>query len=332
MRTTSHETYRSPLSVESFSELIQAIHRPGENDVITTALSEDDRQSAWEQGRGYCHTCGQPVGRDDMVIEHFGPDRLPTISHETCCTIREGMSSCEIAIAAEIGFWLMMDVQQQGEEQDWPSHRWRQDFEEHWIADRGPAAEQLLRGLHGFQLDHPYVMGSRDELVTSVRRMYINDRERPKYHHWNDDALPWDEKEDWKSYKKRLNAHYDRFKPNRKEDQRNRGTMRQSWKSQVWQQTQGYCHFCREEVSPTIGQMDHLVHHSKGGSAQPWNLLPIHPWCNRYRAAYPGSELTMTFLMGRWMLEQWRADARPDSWQAAALAATVARKNKTRRR
>ena len=261
-----------------------------------------------------------------MVGEIYDPELSPIAAHASCCAIRRGLTAAEIAIACELGLWIMMDIQMQR-----PKQSWRCALELAWVADRNAAAMRLLEGLDSFPPDRPYALNSQSNLILSLRRMYINDRERPKYLHWGSDVLGWDEHEGWAAYKKRLGprgGHYAKFKDERKRAERLRGTVRPSWKPGTWARTNGRCHLCCEAVAFDAGQMDHLAHHSKGGKAAPWNLLPVHGWCNGYRSAYPDSEMIMIFLLGRWLLERCRNWSGEDGWEAGVVAYIVERKQK----
>ena len=329
LSTVNQETfdrYQSIESAEQFVGLLHDIHGDGACGVVVTrpVESPSDAEAILALTNGFCHVCGQLCSASTMVAEIYDPELPPIASHASCCEIRSGLTAAEISVACELGLWIMMDIQMQR-----PKQPWRCTLESEWVADRGAEAMRLLEGLDSLPPDRPYALNSQSNLIVSLRRMYINDRERPKYLHWGSEVLEWDEHEGWAAYKKRLNMHYDKFKEERKRAKQLRGTTRQSWKPGIWARTDGLCHLCCEAVAFNAGQMDHLAYHSKGGKAAPWNLLPVHGWCNGYRSAYPGSEMIMIFLLGRWLLERCQIWSGDDGWEMGAVAYIVKRKQET---
>ena len=320
-------------SPKQFVEILNAINHCEKHESIAILIEQERRVEIWDQTNGFCHICGQKVALESMVAEHYGGDHLPLAAHAPCCKVREGLSSSEIAIACEIGYWMMMDVQVQNKGYDKYKkfkQPWREEFEEEFVLECGIKAEELLEQIAPAHQQRPYLIDSRENLINSIRRMYINDREAPKYSHWDTKVLEWDEEESWQSYTHRLmnkeDGFYIQFKEQREIDKKKRGKVKQSWKPEVWQRTNGHCHFCRKELDQNDWAMDHIAHHSKGGCAAIWNLVPVHHYCNGYRSAYPGSELIMSFLMGRFIIEQIRKPATLNNLEIGLLNYIVERK------
>ena len=210
-------------------------------------------------------------------------------------------------------------------------HGWIMELVDDWLSGCAKKIDHLLNDELAPTISPPYAVNSREELIKSLRWMLINEREKPKYQHWGSGVLPWDETEEWMLYRKRLNVQYKTFAEQKTLDRKRRRRVQQSLKSDVWLRTNSHCHFCREELPIENGAMDHIVPHSKGGSAELWNLIPVHNWCNNLRAAYPRCELVVSLSLGRWVVHKLRENG-PATWITDALDYIVKRKISSARR
>jgi hypothetical protein len=305
------EKLNNLFDVIKFAEMLEIAFKEPICNQLTANLSNDELVSVHAITNGYCHQCGETVRINKMVAEQYQSDSevvyLPV--HQACCTIRNGLSTSVLALALKIGYRLMMHIQMQT-----PKYKdWRPQFETEWCMYQGEFAEKLLKDHSSFPTDEPYSLNSPENLIHSLRRMYIEDRERPKYLHWNSNVLPWNQIDSWKEYKRKLKEHYDTFKVERDQDKK-RAFIGAHEKRVAPSRTSRLCHICRGIVEKG-GEIDHLQPKSKGGNGNIENLALAHKWCNKDRSAYPGSEQAISYLMGTWILRRIKAGVGIGTWE-----------------
>lgn len=85
--------------------------------------------------------------------------------------------------------------------------------------------------------------------------------------------------------------------------------MRSHEYRQIWEKTNGHCHFCGDPVvfekrgwrqgdMDGYWEADHVVQRAKGGSPTVENCLPACTRCNRLRWFYKGEEIRELLLLG----------------------------------
>ena len=317
------------IQVADFVEVLNKMHEPDYVQSMLATVDAIEKKEIWEKSHGFCHSCGESVKLEEVIVEQFVSDgiacKFPV--HKACCEIRDGLNPFEVVVSMKFGYWLMMVVQGQKN----VYKKWLPRFMEDWTHKCGKHAEVLLAESGVPYAGSHYITTETKKLVYSIRRMYLDDRERPKYAVWatyDDIFLPrgvearvldWDGTESWEDFYKKQKDHYKKFKAHRKRDAANRKIGKPTkLKSSCWKRGGKTCHFCRGPVLLAKSQADHITAHSKGGTNEIWNFLPIHRVCNGLISAYPSSELITSMLMGRWMIQKIFDGVDTNSWEHQA--------------
>jgi hypothetical protein len=266
--------------------------------LVTDAV---DSRSIWDDCDRRCHVCSGTIRPDELEIECFGDDignSMPV--HPGCHQIRLGASSDAIKFAMKFGFWVMMRIQHE----EYGS--WRPPLVEAWVSERGEGIGALISAPSVPGWSATSSIRTPDDLVRFTRRIFLFERELPKWRNVGHEVPAWDESISWKGYKKDLfMPAYNTFKAPRE-----RKTLLPA--KDILARTGGVCALCGGgiRVGDTVKKdglglaKDHIHPFCKGGTDGLLNLQPLHNFCNGAISSVGPGEIPLSLELGRWLIRR----------------------------
>ncbi len=266
-----------------------------------------------------CHLCGMAIGNADACASPFiqptpADDEIPSTGpvHRACRDLRVGASGDETWLSLKMGLWAITRIRKQGGRHlktERPHQQWLPGLLAAWTDSVDPTSTRLLPGLPAHDLGVVAPLNSADGIVLLTRVCYVDERERGKSEQlsqYGAELRPdWDRTESWRSWEDRHDAWYcaPATKSARElaKQERSRHRLTTKGKSLAQARTRGHCHFCGSAISARL-QLDHIVPFARGGSSDPRNFLAAHGWCNGTKEQKGPTELSLSLLVGRWLL------------------------------
>ena len=281
--------------------LVQMASQQQNNTVTHPAQSftDDEKSMVLANTAGACHVCSGGIESiSQMEIDWFGSTEHSLAAHKGCLKVRTGATPSIIVIAIKMGFWTMMRAQMEEQKS------WIYDFMDQWIEECGNGIGTLVHAPSVSGWNENSSITSRDELTSFTRRLYVYEREAPKFSNQGFSVPDWDPSIDWKYWKQHMHKPiYNQLTRLNERKTLLKGEL-------VLARTGGACALCGADIDQDTCvpncklSRDHIFPFCKGGSDCIENLKPLHRFCNAAISSVGVGEIPLSLQMGRWLTDQ----------------------------
>jgi 5-methylcytosine-specific restriction endonuclease McrA len=284
-------------NAEELKSLLQDIQCDVKSD-SAPSFTIIDCERVLQNTAGACHICsGKIESTQEVEIDWFGSLEQSLAAHKGCFEVRSNESPSVIAVAIKVGFWVMMRVQME------ECKSWIYNFMDHWIDEYGHGIGALVHAPNVDGWNENASISSREELLAFTRRLYVYEREAPKFTNQGFTVPDWDPSIGWKYWKKHLH------KPIYEQLTRLKDRKTLLKDRLVLSRTNGVCALCggfinqSSEVRGCRLAKDHIFPFCKGGTDYIENLQPLHRFCNAAISSVGVGEIPLSLQMGHWLID-----------------------------